>query len=162
MTETFNIDEIFEIAEQIERNGAKFYRRAAANAGDTSAGKLLLELAEMEVDHEKRFARLRQELASGDYSTEVYDPQGEAAQYLQSMATGKVFNLRADPSEKLTGSESLGDVLITAIGLERDSIAYYTGIKELVPGRLGGERIDEIIREEMGHLRLLANWLENL
>ena len=26
---TFNPDEIFEMAEQIERNGAKFYRKAA-------------------------------------------------------------------------------------------------------------------------------------
>ncbi len=29
MPQRFNADEIFEIAEQIERNGAAFYRRAA-------------------------------------------------------------------------------------------------------------------------------------
>ena len=36
MTRTYNIDEIFEIAEQIERNGAAFYRRGAeGRAGRT-------------------------------------------------------------------------------------------------------------------------------
>jgi len=36
MPQRFNEDEIFEIAEQIERNGAAFYRRAAAErAGRT-------------------------------------------------------------------------------------------------------------------------------
>ena len=34
MSYNFNADEIFEIAEQIERNGANFYRTAAENITD--------------------------------------------------------------------------------------------------------------------------------
>ena len=34
MSYDFNADEIFEIAEQIERNGAKFYRTAAESVAD--------------------------------------------------------------------------------------------------------------------------------
>ena len=31
---TFNANEIFEMAEEMERNGARFYRKAAENASD--------------------------------------------------------------------------------------------------------------------------------
>ena len=31
---TFNANEVFEMAEEIERNGAKFYRQAAEKASD--------------------------------------------------------------------------------------------------------------------------------
>jgi rubrerythrin len=41
----FNIDEVFEIAEQIERNGARFYRKAAKKRQrNSSYKKVLLEL----------------------------------------------------------------------------------------------------------------------
>ena len=41
MSYDFNADEVFEIAEQIERNGAKFYRTSAENIADTNKKKLL-------------------------------------------------------------------------------------------------------------------------
>ena len=34
-----------------------------------------------------------------------------------------------------------------AIGLEKDSIIFYLGMKELVPENLGKNRIDKIIKE---------------
>ena len=39
----FNADDIFEMAEQMERNGAKFYRTAAESSGAGSAKDLLLK-----------------------------------------------------------------------------------------------------------------------
>ncbi len=65
---TFSADEIFEIAEQIERNGANFYRKAAESAeGDNR--NLLLRLAKMEDDHEKIFATMRAEFAKAGGKT---------------------------------------------------------------------------------------------
>ena len=43
MSPVFNTDEIFEIAEQIERNGAKFYRRAAKSVARTVKAPRLWE-----------------------------------------------------------------------------------------------------------------------
>ena len=51
MSITFNADEIFEMAEQIERNGAKFYREAAENASDADVKEMLLSMAAMEDGH---------------------------------------------------------------------------------------------------------------
>ena len=55
----FNADEVFEMAEQIERNGAKFYRRAAEGAGDPHERDLLNELADWEETHQRVFAAIR-------------------------------------------------------------------------------------------------------
>ncbi|GAI05715.1 unnamed protein product [marine sediment metagenome] len=46
MGTTFNADEIFEMAEEIERNGAMFYREAAANTSDNETKRKLRRLSE--------------------------------------------------------------------------------------------------------------------
>jgi rubrerythrin len=155
----FNADEIFEIAEQIERNGAEFYRTVADGAAAKKNKAMLLELAGMEVDHEKTFRALRAELAAKPKDELAYDPEGQAALYLQAFADGYVFAVKVDPAERLTGKESMADILTTAIGLEKDSIAFYVGMGELVARDLGKDKIEHIIREEMGHVRLLSERL---
>ena len=50
----------------------------------------------------------------------------------------------------------MGDVLRKAIELEKDAIIYYLGMKDAVPEDLGRDRIDRIIRQEMGHVVLLT------
>lgn len=149
-------DEIFEMAEQIERNGARFYRRAAQGFTDSRARQLMLGLAAMEDQHEKVFVAMRGELLQQEREPRVPDPYGEAILYVRGMADGHVFDVRKDPSEWLTGKETMEDILRTAIGLEKDSIVFYLGIKEIVPERLSKQRIDEIIKEEMGHIAVLS------
>jgi rubrerythrin len=155
-------DEIFEMAEQIERNGARFYRRAAQGFADSRAGRRLLDLAAMEDQHEKVFAAMRAELLQSEREPRVPDPYGEAILYVRGMADGHVFDVRKDPSERLTGKETIEDILKTAIGLEKDSIVFYLGIKEIVPERLSKQRIDDIIKEEMGHIAILSQEMAGL
>lgn len=156
---TFNADEIFAVAEQIERNGAKFYRKAAGSAAGEAAKKKLINLAVMEDGHEKVFAAMRTELPAKERFPASFDPDGEAALYLQALADGKVFDVKADPSETLKGNETLTEILKIAIGLENDSIVFYLAIKDLVGEALGRGRIDEIIKEELGHVAMLSNEL---
>ena len=66
---------------------------------------------------------------------------------------------KADPSDKLTGRESLEEILQTAIGLEKDSITFYLGIREMVPEKLGKDKVDRIIKEEMSHVVMLTEEL---
>jgi rubrerythrin len=51
------------------------------------------------------------------------------------------------------------EILKAAIVAEKDSIIFYLGLKNAVPERLGGEKIDIIIEEEMSHITLLSNEL---
>ena len=63
MSYDFNADEIFEMAEQIERNGEEFYRKMAESISDAQVSQLFLDLAAMEAEHEKVFASMRADLA---------------------------------------------------------------------------------------------------
>jgi rubrerythrin len=159
----FTADEIFEVAEQIERNGARFYRKAAQGcASDESIRGLFLRLADMEDDHLRKFQQMRRSLPDKVRGYENFDPEGEAAQYLQAFAGGHVFDVKEDACDRLTGSETIEEVLHIAIGMEKDSIAFYRGIQEMIPQDQGRETIDGIIREEMEHLAAFGRELATL
>ncbi|MBW2589520.1 MAG: ferritin family protein, partial [Deltaproteobacteria bacterium] len=149
----FNADEIFEMAEQIERNGASFYRKAAESINDPAEKKLLLDFAEMEDEHEKTFADLRAGLAEKEKTSTVFDPEGEAALYLRALADTRVF------FEKKIDTSSMEEILKEAILAEKDSIVFYLGMKEMVPENFGKTKIDAIIKEEMTHIKLLSGKL---
>ena len=157
---TLNADEIFEIAEQIERNGAKFYRAAAKKF--SVIGQVLIDLAAMEDEHLEIFQNMRAQLTSKEQQPDVFDPEGQAQMYLQAMADGHVFNLKADPVGQLSGIQKPEDVLKFALGIERDSIAYYVGIKEYVPVKAGRGKVEDIIREEMKHIVVINEKLAAL
>ena len=155
MSFEFNADEILEMAEKIERNGARFYRKAAELVKDAAVSKLLQDLAVWEDGHERVFASMRADLADQERESMVFDPEQETSMYLRAMADGHVFDARVNPADKLTGKESAEDILRMAIGQEKDSIVFYTGLKEMISQTAGRERIETIIKEEMGHIGFL-------
>ncbi len=144
--------EVLEIAEQIERNGVKFYRRAAGLCDDDRISTLFVQLAQWEAKHEGIFRRMRQCLTAGHP-----EPGRADAHDLAGLA---VFGIQPDPSRELTGEESRADVLRIAIEKEKDSIVYYTGLKDFVPQETDRQVVEEIIQEEMKHVRILTQSLE--
>jgi len=160
MSMPFNADEVFEMAEQIERNGGKFYRAAAEKFPAVS--EVLLGLAAMEDEHLKTFTDMRAELSGTEVEEPVFDPDGQAQMYLRVMADGNVFDVKADPVEQLAAKDTPEDVLKMAIGVERDSIAFYVGLKEAVSRRAGKDKVEDIIKEEMGHIVTLNEKLQDL
>ena len=162
MSITFNADEIFEIAEQIERNGAKFYREAAEKADDSDVKKMLKELAAMEEGHEKTFIQMRKELTAEEKESNVFDPDNEVAQYLQTMADFHGTEGKVSATEKFTGNESMAEILKVALQAEKNSIAFYVGIKDLLPNKEGKDRVQGIIIEEMAHVSTIGGKLQQL
>lgn len=155
----FNADEVFEMAEQIEKNGAKFYRAAAKEL--PAAKETLLELAAMEDRHLKTFVDMRARLSAPEQETLVFDPDGQAQSYLRVMAGEHVFDTRADPAKLLAGRKA-GEILRMAIGMEKDSIVFYTALKESVSRKAGKDKVEAIIKEEMGHIVTLSEKLAAL
>lgn len=149
----FNIDEIFEMAEQIERNGALFYRNAAMAIADPGEKTLLRELAEMEDQHEKTFADLRAGLPEKDKAAAAFDPENEPMLYLRALADVKIF------FEKAIDTSSMEEILKAAIIAEKDSIVFYLGMNEMVSENTGKAKLNAIIKEEMGHIKLLSGKL---
>jgi rubrerythrin len=70
-----NLDAVRHQAEQMELETARFYRRAAARSTDTHVRKLLGDLAEAEVEHE----RVAERLVQAQLPTDVRAKEDEAA-----------------------------------------------------------------------------------
>jgi rubrerythrin len=161
MAISFNVDEIFEMAEQIERNGADFYREAARKTGDKATQKTFANLAAMEEGHLKIFQEMRKQLDASDKETTSFDPDGEAALYLQAMASSHGIEGKKDRLTKLSGNETTREIFEIAVNAEKNSIVFYTALKELVSAT-GREQVETIISEELGHLAVLKTQLAQL
>ncbi len=151
--DAFDPDEVFEIAEEIERNGARFYRRAAELTDDADVAALLQRLAAMEDEHLRTFAELRR---SGPEGSAPLDPDGTLRPYLEAVAAGHVFDYRSDPTAWLEGGADPRAVLDRAIQMEKDSVVFYLGLRDANPLDFGKQRIDDVIVEELRHVTLLS------
>lgn len=166
MANEFNADEVFRIAEQIERNGADFYGRIGKKMAGDPISRLFQDLSSMEKEHEKAFSAMRSSLSDQEREGTTFDPEQEGSQYLQALAGISVLDDRVKKAfslvESLSGEEALKSGLKAAIDLEKDSVVFYLGMKELVPERLGKDKLDWIIKEEMRHIRILGARLLSL
>jgi len=155
----FNADEILGIAEGIEKNGQAFYRRAAEVAKEEGLEKLFLELADWEAGHEKLFAQMRAGITDEERSSTAFDPEGESELYLRATADAHVFVANKDAAALIKGKESGEEILRLALDFERDSILFFLGMRDMVPARLGADKVDEIVKEEMRHVAYLTQQL---
>jgi rubrerythrin len=153
MANEFNANDILEMAKQIEINGAKFYREAANRVDETKHKQFLLSLAEMEDTHEQTFAAMQKSLGDSETAATAFDPENESALYLKALADTRIFFQKDQPETTMKG------ILASAITAEKDSIAFYLGMKELISEKMGKSKLDDIIKEEMSHIRMLAGSL---
>jgi len=155
MTLTFNADEVFAIAEMIEENGARMYRRAAEMLHDPEVSELFADLASMEDQHQETFATMRESIKKSNGIIPIAtDDKNEY--FLKAWADAHIFKASIDPQRELTGFEDVVDVLRMAIDAEKDSIIFYLGMKEAVPDPKDRDLIDRIIWEEMDHFAMLT------
>jgi len=129
----FNADEVLAVAEKIERNGAAFYRRAEELHPNAKNKEFLGKLAAMEDEHEKTFSAMRQDLSDKEKESTAYDPMDQSLMYLETLADMHGGEGAPTAAEQLTGDESMEDILNTAIDLEKKSILFYVGVKDMVP-----------------------------
>ena len=148
----FNADEIFELAMKIEENGAAFYRKAAAQQSDDANREMLQRLALMEDHHKSTFEAMRKTLSEAEKTQTLFDPQDESSQYLAAMAEGHGGEGSPKAADALTGKETVKEVIEIAMGLEKESILFYIGLRDMVPPQYGRDKMDDIIREERKHV----------
>jgi rubrerythrin len=159
MSRTFSATEVFEIAEQIERNGAVFYRKAAQRFRDSEAGGIFAKLADREVEHEAAFAALRKQLAKEPEELSRFDSEDLPVD-AKAMAGLSAFGINADATDELAGCKTQVDALKIALQKEKDTIVFYTGLKEFVPVAVAVKEIGNIIAEELRHVRIMIEALE--
>ena len=162
MSYDFNADEVFKLAIRIEENGARFYRKAAGFQSEAGNRDFLEQLAAVEDGHRRTFEKMQTGLTAAEKAPTVFDPQGDSAQYLMTMADMHDGEGSPAAAEALTGRETILEIIDTAIGLEKESILFYLGLKDLVPPKLGQEKVYAIIDEERRHIVQLSGFRRKL
>jgi len=158
---TFTADEIFEMAEEIERSGAAFYREAAAISSDDDTKQLLSDMAAAEEEHLKNFQHMRKRLGAQE-DMAMIDSDRRSSMYLQTMADARGWEGRLSPTQELSGNETASDIIEIALNSEKESVVFYFGLKGLVSTSAGKEKVEEIIIEELGHITALLKKLKSL
>ena len=81
---------------------------------------------------------------------------------MRVMADGNVFDTKADPAELVAAGSTPQEVLMTAIGLEKDSVVFYVGLKHSVSSKAGKDKVEALIGQEIGHIATLSLELDAL
>jgi len=156
METVFNADEVLQMAIRSEENAGAFYRRAAELNKDRADVAFLLGLAEMEDAHKRTFEGIRADLMEKRQDLTAYQPNDEAARYLDAVSDGSAGEGSPRLAESLTGEETIQDLLKTGIRLEKDAILFYIGLADAVPEGLGRAKVKTIVREEQDHVATLT------
>jgi rubrerythrin len=152
----FNAREVFDIGVQIEANGKAFYEAAAKKTAETGMREFFRELAAWEATHIQLFTELRDALPAAAGNVPLFDPNDEAAIYLQATADSHVFVKNKDMLGLVAGCKGPLDILEVAMTFEKDSVVFYTTMKKVVAKNLGQDTVDRLIDEEIRHIGLLA------
>ncbi len=162
MSVTLNLEELIEIAVNIELDGKKFYSAAAEFTTDAEAKKLFLELAKWEGVHYDTFKGLLNLNRSSEFE-QIIDPMNEAGLYLKAILGGDIFTKNETPQE-LAGNdpENLNNIFRFALDREKDSIIFYSSISKVYDNPDITHKIDIIIGEEISHIRFLHEARSNL
>jgi rubrerythrin len=162
MSVTFNADEIFKIGVQIEKNGYAFYTAAAQRSDNSEIKQLLGELAHWEGRHIEIFEKLRKEFSVHIDVMEQFDPDNMVHLYLKSIADSKVFVKGQMMNGELDACNSPSEVLALALAFEKDSVVFYSSMKEVVRSDPGKEEVEKLIREELLHVGIITQELAKL
>ena len=153
----FNADEVFEIAIDIEKNGEQFYAASAALASELKVKELFDFLVTQEQAHRILFEDMRNDLPAKLTLPAHFDPQGEAAMYLQALAGSHVFNDADAKKKAASGISDLNEALDFALTLEKDSVIFYQQMKEITISQTGRDPVESIIKEEKKHIIQLSD-----
>jgi rubrerythrin len=148
MSYLLSVKEILEFAVYIEERGYEFYIGAMKKFPEPRATQLFQYLADEEFKHEKVFKKLMEqggEAAPGEADAEYQD-------YMRAFVKAHQLGDKEAINAKLARVADLQGVLELAMGFEKDSIVFFSELKESFARGNSGP-IEKVIREEMGHLR---------
>ncbi|MCF7792482.1 MAG: ferritin family protein [Candidatus Cloacimonetes bacterium] len=153
--ENFSVNEVIELAIQIEKNGYKFYDEALKRKDLSSKAKdLLEELKNDEIKHEATFKSFRTETDYADLGDPI-DWQ-EAASYLRSITDSHIFS-KPDASIKLAASaKDEMEIINFAIQFEKDTLLFFFSVSKETTNEKSKKIIDAIIDEEVSHVAKLS------
>lgn len=145
----FTLNDIRNIAIQIERNGEKVYREAGKKADDPQIAHIFYWMADEEMRHAEWFRALQ---VSPRTSLEHDEIETMGRSLLQEMMKNQTFSLE---TEQLQAVMNISDLLTLSLEFERDTILFYEMLRAFIEEDETVEQLNAIIAEEHGHVEQL-------
>lgn len=157
---SYNVYEIFEIADNLEVAGAEFYKNAALKIDDDCDVKALLnELAALEEQHKSYFHSLKKR-----YNVEeiegLIDLESQAGSYLKAIGESHIVHSLSD----ILNEEVLTPIRVLKIALdfEKDSVVFFSSLQSALKDEEEKAQVAQIVKEETEHVGMLTKKLKAL
>ncbi|MHC4121411.1 MAG: ferritin-like domain-containing protein [Planctomycetota bacterium] len=160
METIFNVFEILQIAERIERKGVQFYLKTAELFDDPEVRDTCYKLAGWKARHEKLLAQRRKRFSekTGEFGT--FDPDNYVLSNPRVMAGLAVFATEPGSLKGPLRVEDRPQIFKDAIRRAKEAVVFYRGLKDFTRDPACKDTLDAIIKEEVQHIRLLTEELE--
>ncbi|NQT65116.1 MAG: ferritin family protein [FCB group bacterium] len=151
----FSLNEVIELAIQIEKSGYQFYDTVLQRKDLSNKAKELIErLRNEEINHERIFKSLRTDNESDTMGDQV--EWQAAASYLKAISDSHVFS-KPDAAIKLAiEAANEIDIIDSAIHFEKDTLIFFHALHQNTSDTTTQKIIKKIIDEEVSHVVLLA------
>ena len=153
MSDKFTIQEIIEIAIEVEKNGAAFYSALAESSDIDRLKELYLYLSKEEKQHVTRYQEILDSVGGYQISEVYYATQYMG--YMKALADERVFKSDILAAEIADRVKSPREAIDIAIGFEKESALFLHEMWNLVP-ESDRKTIQKLLDEEREHLRQLS------
>ncbi|PKN72836.1 MAG: hypothetical protein CVU50_05815 [Candidatus Cloacimonetes bacterium HGW-Cloacimonetes-3] len=157
----YSVNEVIEMAVQIEKNGFAFYHEASKRKDlSTEAVEFIEFLRDQELNHEKLFLNLRDEL-----DLEVLEQSTDwelVSAYLKTIVDGRIFNSDYSAIQLAANAKGIHGVVDNAITFEKDTLLYFHAIADSISNPKTKDVLRKIINEEVSHVLKLNDFKKRL
>lgn len=157
----FSINEIIEMAVQIERNGYAFYHEATKRKDlNPTSLEFISWLRDQELDHERTFLKLRDD---GDMQDlELTQDWEMVSAYLKTIVDGRIFNSEESAIRQATEAKDLATLVDHAITFEKDTLLYFHTLSDNISNPKALVALRRIINEEVSHVMRLNDFKKGM
>ena len=153
MNEQFTIQEIVEIAIEIEKNGEVFYHTLSESSSTATIRDLFKHLSGEEKKHKVRFEEILKSVG-GYQISEIYYAD-EYMGYMKALADEQVFKKDISVLDVAKSLKSPKEAIELAIDFEKDSIIFLHEMQDIIDED-EKETIKKLLNEERDHIRRLS------
>ena len=151
----FSIEEIIDLAIQIEQNGERIYRDALQKISNPSLSFWLQRLADEETQHAKWFTEMK-DASQGPVDDPRLEQMGQSI--LRSILGDQAFSLQDIDFSSLNQIKNLFEL---GIEFKKDTVLFYEMIRDFIEDEITMIALNTIIEEENRHIQLIQGFLES-
>ena len=158
---SYSLNEIIELAVQIERNGYAFYHEATKRKDlDVKALNFLTLLRDQELNHEKTFLGLRDDM--DEIVLERSQDWDMVASYLKTIVDSRIFENENSAIKMATEAKDLLSIVNFAITFEKDTLLFFHAINDSISNPKTRQALARIINEEVSHVLRLNDFKKTI